>query len=86
MVSNKIIYEFCKNFVNKYEEVENSIDEEELNEMNITIEEYLENKCMIEKAGLQALITDDFVKMLPQDLQEEIIFECMKIKMYRWSF
>ena len=50
--------------------------------MNITIEEYLETVCATEKAGLQALIVDDFVKMLPQKLQEEIILTCMKIKTY----
>ena len=80
MVSNRMLYKFCKQFVDEYENEKENIDYDELYEYGMTEDEYLEQCCGMIKAGIQALITDDFVKMLDQPLQEEIVLNCMRIK------
>lgn len=80
MVSNRMLYKFCKQFVDEYENEKENIDYDELYECGMTEDEYLEQYCGMIKAGIQALITDDFVKMLDQPLQEEIVLNCMRIK------
>lgn len=81
MVSNRLVYDFCKRFVDGYERAGEEVDSYELAEMDMTLDEYLESVCVMEKAGLQALIVDDFVQMLNPKLQEEIIMQCMDMKM-----
>lgn len=84
-MENEILYKFCKNYVKAYDEVEKA---EEKNRMKAEYEldyyiddepiDYLSREAC--KAGLQALIVDDFVKQLPHELQQQVIMECMKIK------
>lgn len=85
MVSNKLVYNFCKKFVDEYEKAREEVDNYELDEMDMTLDEYLEGICIMEKAGLQALIVDDFVQMFNPKLQEEIIMQCMEMKMGKTS-
>lgn len=81
MVSNRLVYNFCKRFADEYEKAREEVDSYELDEMDMTLDEYLEGVCAMEKAGLQALIVDDFVQMFNPELQEEIIMQCMDMKM-----
>lgn len=81
MVSNRLVYDFCKRFIDRYERAGEEVDSYELAKMDMTLDEYLEGVCAMEKAGLQALIVDDFVQMLNPKLQEEIIMQCMDMKM-----
>ena len=67
----------------EYERAREEVDTYELAEMDMTLDEYLEGVCPMEKAGLQALIVDDFVKMLDPKLQDEIIMQCMDMKVGR---
>ena len=79
-MENKLLYEFAKNFVDEYEKCEQEMLENEaiyadMNECDYDIDESLEseyfNNCTIYKAGLQAVVVDDFVKQLPPELQSE---------------
>ena len=88
-MENKLLYEFAKNFVDEYEKYEQEMLENEaiyadMNECDYDTDEGLESEyfssCMIYKAGLQAVVVDDFVKQLPSELQSKVILECMKIK------
>lgn len=83
MINYEILYQFCKNYTNKYENCEREFEKME--------NEYYEDNlgwgddgaepdytpCEIYKAGLQALIVDDFVQSLNPDLQAKIITDCM---------
>ena len=43
------------------------------------LNEVIFSKCAMSKAGLQALIVDDFVQQLDEELQMQIIMHCMGI-------
>lgn len=86
MINYEILYQFCKNYTKEYENCEREFEKME--------NEYYENSldwgddgaepdytsCEIYKAGLQALIVDDFVQSLNPDLQAKIIMDCMAQK------
>lgn len=82
-MENEMLYKFCKNYTEAYKEVQEKEAElrakyeygEYIGDEPI---DYLSREAC--KAGLQALIVDDFVKQLPQELQQQVIMECMKIK------
>lgn len=80
MVNNRLVYNFCKKFVDEYEKAREEVDSYELDEIDMALDEYLEDVCVMEKAGLQALIVDDFVQSLNPDLQTKIIMDCMAQK------
>ena len=86
MINYEILYQFCKNYTKEYENCEREFEKME--------NEYYEDNfdwrddsaepdytpCEIYKAGLQALIVDDFVQSLNSDLQAKIIMDCMAQK------
>lgn len=86
MINYEILYQFCKNYTEEYENCEREFEKME--------REYYEDNldwgddgaepdytpCEIYKAGLQALIVDDFVQSLKPDLQAKIIMDCMAQK------
>ena len=94
MVRNDILYRFCKKYTNRYEQCEEEaknvlIDylrqgyggedaEDKLHESGILDEIF--SQCAISKAELQALIVDDFVKQLDEELQMKIIMHCVGVK------
>ena len=90
MIRNEVLYKFCKKYTEEYEECEKEAEnylqqvygtenvEDELYE-NMLNEEIF-SKCAMSKAGLQALIVDDFVQQLDEELQMQIIMHCMGIK------
>lgn len=92
MIKDNTLYEFCKNYTDKFEEAEiETMDkmramleeghtEEEIREKIYESGEMdiIFNKVDIPKAGLQALIVDDFVKELPESLQSKIMMHCME--------
>lgn len=86
MINYEILYQFCKNYTNKYENCKKEFEkmEKEYYEDNLdwrddgTEPDY--TPCEIYKAGLQALIVDDFVQSLNPDLQAIIIMDCMTQK------
>ena len=94
MVRNDILYRFCKKYTEQYEECEEEVRdaiadylrqgyggedaEDKLHESGMLDEIF--SKCAISKAGLQALIVDDFVKELDEELQMKIIMHCMDMK------
>lgn len=69
MINYEILYQFCKNYTKEYENCERDDGAEP---------DY--TPCEIYKAGLQALIVDDFVQSLKPDLQAKIIMDCMAQK------
>ena len=93
MVRKDILYEFCKKYTEEYEQCEEEVEdvvtdylrqgyggedaEDKLHEDGMLDEIF--NKCTMSKAGLQALIVDDFVQQLDDDLQMQIIMHCMGI-------
>lgn len=86
-MENKLLYEFAKNFVDKYEKCEqemlkNKAIYADMNEWDCDedLEPEYFSSCEIYKAGLQAVVVDDFVKQLPPELQSKVILESMKIK------
>lgn len=95
MIKNDILYKFCKKYTDKFEEaekeaiarIEELIDkgysEEETKEIIFEGDEMdiIFNSVEVPKAGLQALIVDDFVNELPSDLQTEVMMYCMESMM-----
>lgn len=83
MINYEILYQFCKNYTNKYENCKKEFEkmEKEYYEDNLDWRdddaEPNYTPCEIYKAGLQALIVDDFVQSLNPDLQAKIITDCM---------
>jgi len=81
MIDYEMLYQFCKNYVEQYE-----ICEEEYDEYLDCLDNDCDNyetdfsSCEVYKAGLQALIVDDFVQSLNPKLQSQIIMDCMKQK------
>lgn len=80
MIDMKLLYEFAKNFVDEYEKCEQEMLENEEWGYDEDLEPEYFGSCEIYKAGLQAVVVDDFVKQLPPELQSKVILECMKIK------
>ena len=94
MVRNDMLYRFCKKYTDQYEECEEEVRdviadylrqgyggedaEDKLHESGMLDEIF--SKCAMSKAGLQALIVDDFVKQLDEELQMKIIMHCMDMK------
>ena len=86
MINYEILYQFCKNYTEEYENCEREFEKME----NEYYEDNLDwgddgaepdyTPCEIYKAGLQALIVDDFVQSLKPDLQAKIIMDCMAQK------
>lgn len=97
MLRNDILYQFCKQYTDKFEECEQEVKQliQEQLEKGLSKEEIREeiyengqmdiifSKTGMQKAALQALIVDDFVKELDEDLQMAIIMECTKQMMER---
>lgn len=79
-MENKLLYEFAKNFVDEYEKCEQKMLENEEWGYDEDLEPEYFGSCAIYRAGLQAVVVDDFVKQLPPELQSKVILECMKIK------
>lgn len=79
-MESKLLYKFAKNFVDEYEEFEEEkLKSKELGYYKNSEPEYSYN-CEKYKAGLQAVVVDDFIQQLPPELQSEIVLEFMKIK------
>lgn len=86
MINYEILYQFCKNYTEEYENCEREFEKME----NEYYEDNLDwggdgaepdyTPCETYKAGLQALIVDDFVQSLNPDLQAKIIMDCMTQK------
>ena len=77
MIDYEMLYQFCRNYTEEYEKCE---EEYELSEWEYNDEECDYSSCEVYKAGLQALIVDDFVQSLNPKLQSQIIMDCMKQK------
>lgn len=89
MIRNDVLYKFCKKYTEEYkqceEEAENYLQQiygaenvEDESYESILNEEIF-SKCATSKAGLQALIVDDFMQQLDEELQMQIIMHCMGI-------
>lgn len=80
MVRNDILYKFCKKYTEQYEQCEEEardVIEDKLHDSGMLGEIF--SKCAMSKAGLQALIVDDFVKQLDEELQMKIIMHCIDV-------
>ena len=76
MIDYEILYQFCKNYTTEYEKCEREWAEYQ-DDWEYDDEECDYSSCEVYKAGLQALIVDDFVQCLNPDLQSKIIIDCM---------
>lgn len=80
MINYEILYQFCKNYTEEYEKCEDEWKEMEYEDEYYQEDECDYSSCEVYKAGLQALIVDDFVQSLNPQLQSKIIFDCMEQK------
>ena len=86
MINYEILYQFCKNYTKEYENCEREFEKMENEQYAESLDwghdgaEPDYTPCEIHKAGLQALIVDDFVQSLKPDLQAIIIMDCMSQK------
>ena len=87
MIRNEVLYKFCKKYTEEYEECEKEAENylqqvygaENAEAYENMLNEVIFTKCAMSKAGLQALIVDDFVQQLDEELQMQIIMHCMGI-------
>ena len=78
MIDSNELYRLCKQFVKKYEQEERNFNKNQSKFYVLDKEEYLKHYYIEEESDIQALVTEDFIKTLPHELQEQIIAYILK--------